>query len=333
MAADTALEALRGSIELAIEVEGPGGGGLAREHVAAATEYYALHYSRFTPGLLAVEVHRTRALVGTMLRQPQTEANRKELRRLAGWLSALVGNLAFHMADHPAAAIHFATAARLGTDVGHNDLVCWALGAQAMAAYTQDRPSEALDLASQALEYADTPLRKAQILAWAQLRSLALLGRRDAAATVAAAAQSEMTADPHGEQPGRFGFDVAELELHLSEASLLLGDHDRARAHAGASIQRIPAGRPGWATATLLLARGEVARGRYSDGAALASSVLDTVEPQALRETSRVKLRALERDLRAVDPGSEARELQERLRDLPALVALPRLSDEPNGVH
>jgi hypothetical protein len=38
-----------------------------------------------------------------------------QLRLLAGWLSALVGNLAFRLGDSPAAAIHFSTAARLGT--------------------------------------------------------------------------------------------------------------------------------------------------------------------------------------------------------------------------
>ncbi|MEU9886967.1 XRE family transcriptional regulator [Sphaerisporangium sp. NPDC051011] len=332
--ADAALEALRESIELALEVEGPGGGALAREHLGSAVGYYALHYSRFTPGLLALEVHRTRALVGRMLRQPQTDVDRRELRRLAGWLSALVGNLAFHLADYPAAGIHFATAARLGTAVGQNELVCWSLGAQAMTAYTQDRPAEALDLARQALEYADTPLRRAQILAWAQLRSQALLGQRQDAIATAAAAQDEMAADSHGEQPGRFGFDLAELELHLSEAALLLSDHEQARAHAAASLQHVPVGRPGWATATLLLARGEVARGQYSDGAALALNVLSTVEPDALRETTRLRLRALNQDLFGIGaPGAEARELAERVRSLAPLVPVPRISDEPNGIH
>lgn len=87
------LGALRESIELALEVEGPAGGPLTREHLAEAVSYYALRYSAFPPGHLAGEVHRTRSLVGAMLRQPQDEAGRAELRLLAGWLSALVGNL------------------------------------------------------------------------------------------------------------------------------------------------------------------------------------------------------------------------------------------------
>ncbi len=331
---DAALAALRKSIELALEVEGPAGGPLTREHLTEAVSYYALRYSSFPPGQLAREVHRTRSLIGAMLRQPQDDASRAELRLLAGWLSALVGNLAFHLGDYPVATIHFSTAARLGTAVGHYHLICWSLGAQSMTAYTQRRHTEALDLARQASEYADTPLRRAQNLAWGELRALAAFGdaHRGEAEHVMAQAQDQMAADPHGDQPGRFGFDTAELHLHLAEASLLLGDHAQARAHAEVSQQHIPHGRPGWAATVLVQARGEAARGRHSDATALAHDVLDTIAAPALRETLRVRLRDLDRDLfTATSPGREAYELRERLHTLPPLVPVSRASGEPNG--
>lgn len=329
-----ALAALRESIELALEVEGPAGGPLTREHLAEAVSYYALRYSVFPPGQLAGEVHRTRSLIGAMLRQAQDEASRAELRLLAGWLSALVGNLAFHLGDHPAAAIHFGTAARLGTAVGHSHLICWSLGAQSMNAYTQRRYPEALELARQAGEYADTPLRRAQILAWVELRALAAFGdaRRSEAEQVMAAAQDQMAADPDGDQPGRFGFDTAELHLHLAEASLLLGNHAQARCHAQTSQRHIPHGRPGWAAAVLVQARGEAARGCHADATALAHQVLDALVAPALRETLRIRLRDLDHDLFAmIDPGSAAHELRDRLHALPSLVPPERTSDEPNG--
>jgi tetratricopeptide (TPR) repeat protein len=328
------LAALRESIQLALEAEGPVGGPLVTGQLEAAVSYYSLNYSAFPPGLLATEVHRTRALAGAMLREDQPDDARTELRRLAGWLSALVGNTAFHLADYPAAQIHFATAARLGTSTGDSHLICWALGAQALTGYTLRRYAEALDLARQALDYAGTPLRRAQILAWSQLRSLALLGTqyRSDAARVIAAAQEEMAADPDGEQPGRFGFDLAELHLHIAEATLLLGDHARARTHAQASRDEVRPGRPAWAAATLTLARGEAARRHVSDAAALALDVLDTIPPPALRETSRVRLRALDHEFFTTgDPGTEARDLRERLRALPVLVPAGRISVEPNG--
>src|ERR1700722_8762144 len=45
--------------------------------------------------MLATEAHRTRALVTAMLRAPQPDEARTELRRAGGWLSALARNLAF----------------------------------------------------------------------------------------------------------------------------------------------------------------------------------------------------------------------------------------------
>jgi hypothetical protein len=71
-----------------------------------------------------------------------------------------------------------------------------------------------------------------------------------------------MAADPDGSQPGRFGFDHAELHL----------------------------------------------------------------------QTSRLRLRNLDQDLaRAGTSGAEALSLAERIRALPQLVPVGRISDEPNG--
>jgi hypothetical protein len=73
-----------------------------------------------------------------------------------------------------------------------------------MIAFFGGRPADALDLARQASEYADTALHRAQITAWCELSALAALG--------------------HHDEPGRFGFDHTELHQHLAEAFLQLGD-------------------------------------------------------------------------------------------------------------
>ncbi|RBQ15627.1 hypothetical protein DP939_34765 [Spongiactinospora rosea] len=268
-----------------------------------------------------------------MLRRHQSDIVRGELRLAAGWLSALVGNLAFHLADHEAALIHFATAARLGTAVGHPALICWTLGAQAMTAYTRGHPREAVELAQQALEYADTPLRRAQILAWGELRATAALGPayRAEAARLAGDAQDAMAADSDGDRPGRFGFDAAELFLHLAEASLLLGDHAEAAAHAAASQEYVENGRPGWGAAVLVHARAEASGGRPTDAAELGHHVLDTIPPERLRGTLRIRLGALDADLQTAGASStDTSGLRDRLRALPALEATGS-SPEPNG--
>lgn len=326
-----ALAEVRESVQLALEAEGPSGGPLVAEQLNAAWQYYAVSYSAFPPALLAIEVHRTRGLVTGMLRAPQPEVARTELRRIGGWLSALAGNLAFHLGDYPAAQIHLSTAARLGATVGDDHLTCWALGAQAMTARAQRRGAEALDLARQAFEYAATPLRRAQVLAWAELPALARLGSSDAV-RIAATAQDEFAADPDGGAPGRFGFDRAELHLHIAEANLVLADHAQARAHALDSQSATSDGRPSWVAATLTLARAEAMRGQLSDAAALGHAVLDTIPADSLRQTSRLRLRALDQDLsRAASSAAEVRDLTERLHALPPLVPVGRISDEPNG--
>lgn len=327
-----ALSALRESLQLALEVDGPAGGPDSRVQLEHAVAYYAQHYSRFPPRVLAGEIHRTRTLVTAMLNHPQPGPARRELRRLAGWLSALLGNLAFHCGDYPAAGIHLATAARLGTDVGQAQLTSWSLGAHSMLAHHQHRYTDALDLARQAYEIADTPLRRAQTLAWTELRTLAALGRRNDAVRIATAAQDAMAADPHGEQKGRFGFDTAELHLHLAESHLALGEHTATCDHAEQSQRATTVARPGWAGATLTYARGQAADGNGSDAAALGLTVLDTVAPEQLRHTSRQRLADLNNELAALGAADrETRELHQRLLALPPLVPAPRASNEPDG--
>ncbi|GAA4600880.1 hypothetical protein GCM10023195_01470 [Actinoallomurus liliacearum] len=91
-------------------------------------------------------------------------------------------------------------------------------------------------------------------------------------------------------------------------------------------------GRPGWAAATLVLARAEATRGYTGDAVDLAHQVLDTIPASALRETSRTRLRDLDQDLVNADLADRtARDLRERVRALPALVPVGPLSEEPNG--
>jgi hypothetical protein len=240
--------------------------------------------------------------------------------------------IAFHLSDYPAAWIHLGTAARLGSSIGDARLVCWSLGAQSMVARYQHRYADALDLARQGLEHTTTPLTRAQLLAWAELPALARLGtqHRSDAELVLAAARRELDADPDGEQPGRFGFDVAEFKLHVAEARLVLDDPASAAGHAQASLAHTTVGRPGWAAATLVLASSEAQRDRPDQAAELALTVLDRIPPQALRETVRQRLTILDGILGTFDqPGLAARDLHERLRILPSLVTPPQYGPKP----
>jgi hypothetical protein len=329
--ADNALTAVADSVQLQLESEGPGGGLATREQVQRSVDYYAMNYARYTPSILAAEIHRCRTMVVDMLVCGQTERDRTELRRLAGWLSALLGDLAFTLSDYAGAHIHLGTGARLGIAVGENRLAGWSLGAQSMVALFGDRPVDALDLARQAGEYADTALHRAQILAWCELRALATLGRRSEARHAATLAQRHMdTADR--DELGRFGFDRAELHQHLAEAFLFLGDTSAACVHADRSLELKRLGSGGWAAATVILARAYAAQHSTAEAAALANSVLDAVPPASLRETTRRRLMALDAELLSERrPGQASRDLHDRLLTLPAHVPAQCTSTEPNG--
>ncbi|NHD16011.1 MULTISPECIES: hypothetical protein [unclassified Actinopolyspora] len=328
--ADRTLIAVADSVQLSREAEGPAGGPETREHLRQAVNYYTNHYGRYAPSVLADEIHRVRRLIVDMLTVSQRERDRTELRRLAGWLSALLGNLAFHRADYAGAHTHLGTACGLGTSIGENRLTGWTLGARSMVAGFEHRPDDALDLAAQAHEYATTPLHTAQIAAWCELRALAALGRR--ADATAAATRAQQAMDSAEDEPGRFGFDRAELHQHLAEATLRLGDTHQAASHADAARSLKTTGSGGWAAAIVIRARAAAADHAPSDANALATLVLDTVPPDHLRETTRQRLIALDQDLQAQRwPGTDASELHERLRALPAHPSARRSSPEPNG--
>jgi hypothetical protein len=200
-----------------------------------------------------------------------------------------------------------------------------------MVAYFGGHPHEALDLAHQANEYADTALHRAQITAWYELRALATLGHRDDARHAADLAQHHMDAAGQDE-PGRFGFDRAELNQHLAEAFLHLGDTGLARLHAGRAVALKSHGSGGWAAATVILARAHAAERSTVEAAALATDVLDTVSPASLRETTRRRLIALDADLLSEHhPGQASRDLHERLLTLPLHTPTQCISPDPNG--
>lgn len=321
--------AVRESVQLAMEAEGPGGGPMTREQLHQAVRYYDLNYAAFPPSLLASEVRSCRESVTAMLGHAQPAAARRIVLLLGAWFSALLGNLTYHTADLAGAEIHLCTAAGLATASENRRLRSWVLGARSMLAGAQGRPRHALDLAIQAVQSADTPLRRAQALAWAELPALVRLGRRDNAHEVMAVARREMDSSHVQGRPGRFGFDRAEFELHLAEAAWVLGEPGATRAHAEESLRQTTLGRPGWAAATLVLALGSAARGSPDHGAELALQVLNTVPREMLRSTAWRRLTILDQQLTAaVAGGSLAAELHERLvRDHPQDTGLSRVTD------
>lgn len=267
-----------------------------------ALDFYEGRYSDFPPRVLAGEVARCRSLL--MYQQDD------DTHRVLGWLSALLGNLAHHASDPTGALIHLGTAARIGQQVGDAQLTGWALGAQSMVAMSQSRPAEALELAEHAAQYASTPLRRAQVTSWCRLRPLASLG--DTAGVAEGTLQARRDMNRSEDVPGRFGFDRAEFELHVAEASLSHAPA-AAREHAAASVRMKRVGTPGWAAAIAVHARAEAALHQAEDATGLADTLLESVPAASLRTSTVRRLHDLVDDLSG---QPSARHLEERLRAL-----------------
>jgi hypothetical protein len=238
-----------------------------------------------------------------------------ELRRGIGWLSALLGNLAFHLGDPTGARVHLATAATYGDRLGDARLTAWAWGAQAMVARAAGEHIVALRHAERGVACAPAGLPRAQANAWGRLPSLAELGREREADEVLAMATRELETDAQGWAPGRFGYDAAEHALHEAEAQRALRRTERAMACAEQSLNAATPGTPGWAAASLVMAQAE-APTAPSDAAQRADQVLARIPTARLRSTSRARLAQLASDLAGVNAAG-VDDLRERVRALP----------------
>lgn len=170
------LPAVRESLHLAI-LGASGGSPVVVELAEAAVEHYALNYSKHLPVVLFDEVHAARGLLVGSLTTLADGDSGAGLRRAAGWLSGLLGNLAFHLGDHAGARAHLTVAAALGDRTGDAELIAWSCGASSMIARARGNHVTAFDYAERGLAHAVGHLQRAQLLAWAAVPSLAGLFR------------------------------------------------------------------------------------------------------------------------------------------------------------
>ncbi|GAA4887255.1 Twin-arginine translocation pathway signal [Streptomyces coeruleoprunus] len=311
MTTDAGLPAVRESVHLAL-LASPEGGPLVVDLAEAAVEHYALNYSKHPPHILFEQVRDVRHLLTPSL---ESHGASDGIRRHVGWLSALLGNLAFHLDDMTGARAHLGTAAAYGARTGDRRLEAWAWGAQSMVARTSGRITDAIEHAQRGAAAAPSGLARAQLHAWALLPALAAGGRSDDAEHALTTAMHELDTASQAQAPGRFGFDAAELALHQAEAYLALGRTSDARALAEESTSGCISGTPGWAAASLVLAQAEAPNAPH-DAAQRAHDVLDRIPAARLRSTARSRLSRLTRVL--VDRGGTgASDLAERMRVLP----------------
>lgn len=312
MTTASGLPAIRESVQWAA-LDSPGGSPALVTLAEAAVEHYALNYSKHPPAVLMDEVRGTRNLLSTAVAAADRETA-QGLRRQVGWLSALLGNLAHHLDDRAGARTHLTLACAFGESTRTPSLTAWSSGALAMVATARQDWDHAREHAAYGLHHAPEGLRRAQLLGWALLPTLAALQRISEVDDVVS--ESDAIMESATELPGRFGYDRAEHRLHVAEAHLTLARFGEAAEVARESIAAAPVETPGWAAATLVLALAE-AHDAPEQAAARALGVLEVIPPSRLRATARDRLKRLG-SLLARSTAASATELAERLRTPPA---------------
>jgi transcriptional regulator with XRE-family HTH domain len=238
MALWSGLGAVLESLRLTLRVEGPAGGPGTHEQLELAVRHYAGVYWAMPPAVLFHEVHQCRQLVGALLDQPQPERHARHLHLIAGWLSALLGNLSFHLGDYTAARTHLGSARRLGEAAGHRGLIAWVRGAQSMVALYDGRVQDALRIARQGQAFAPGPLARAQLASWGEARALARMGdRRGVLEAIARGSRAIQSSQDDQSPGGVFSFSAGEFEQYCGSACLWLGLPKQAKQHVERALE------------------------------------------------------------------------------------------------
>src|SRR5574341_727904 len=286
----TGLGAVLESLRLTLRVEGPAGGPVSHEQLELAVEQYARAYWATPASVLFGQVRLCRQLVDGMLDQRQPANRRRHLHLVAGWLSALLGNLSFHLGDYGSARMHLCTAWRLGDAAGHNGLVAWVRGAQSMVELYDNRPEKALRMAREGQALAPNPLVRAQLASWAEARALARMGdRRGVLEAIARGSRAIESSEDDRSPGGVFSFSVGEFEQYCGTACLWLDLPNQAKRHAQHAF-RLRDTLAAKALARLDIAAAESRLGRPDEASQIGAEVLqmpadNVIDPIVRRAT------------------------------------------------
>jgi transcriptional regulator with XRE-family HTH domain/tetratricopeptide (TPR) repeat protein len=316
------LGAVLESVRLTLRVEGAAGGPVSHEQLELAVEQYARAYWATPAGVLFEQVRQCRQLVDGMLDQHQPASRRRHLHLVAGWLSALLGNLSFHLGDYTSARMHLGTAWRLGQAADHNGLVAWVRGAQSMVELYDDHPEEALRMAREGQTLAPNPLVRAQLASWGEARALARMGdRRGVLEAIARGSRAIESSEDDWSPGGVFSFSVGEFEQYCGTACLWLDLPNEAKRHADHAFE-LRDTVAAKALARLDIAAAESQLGRPAEASQIGAEVLQMpaeylIDPIVRRATELAT---------ALEPHSSLAEVRDFNDRLASLVPSPRES-------
>lgn len=280
----------------------------AAEEIAAAL---AVDYLRRPPmPMLAVALDARTAAVHELNRAPST-GQRRDLIRVAGYLSGVLAYAALDLNHADAAAGHAATAWRCAQSAGDPELAAWARGTQSLIARFENDYPTALALARAGLDHAPvTGTSRPRLLAGVA-QSAANMGDRGAAhrgLDAAGDATDRATADAFG---GLFRFSRAKLAYYAGSALMWLPEPADARRAADSAVTAVSLWENGDPTDRSL--DDEALAHVYAAGSYIRLGELDAAD-------------ALLRPVLTLPPERRISWLQRRVGDIGALLTAPRFA-------
>jgi tetratricopeptide (TPR) repeat protein len=222
----------RESIELSRQVEASELGPTTLEHLELTVERLGLIFLNTPPDALSEEIGWYRHRAAELLEDRQTLAERRHLYVALGWLTGLLGHLAFDLGDYSTARTHCLTALQLAHEADHRELGAWIRSLQAMVALYSGWFQEAADFAWAGEELtADGRVGRVQLPVLAA-RAYGRLGdRRGADAAVHRAEEAFERLSSPAQPESVFSVDAARVPFCAGTAYVWLGQPRRAAAY------------------------------------------------------------------------------------------------------
>ncbi|WP_219415419.1 XRE family transcriptional regulator [Pseudonocardia nigra] len=214
-----------GLLELAARAEVSDVGAAAVESLEEVAELLARAYASTPPNELLVQVRRRAAEVSALLDRRTTLAQRRRLLVTGGWLALLGATVLVDLGERAGAAAARASAASLGRETEHPELVAWAVEVATWTALIDQDWPRAARLAAQGEALAPTGTSAAVQLSAQRARAAARLG--DGATVRAGLARAEAGVDHQcGGRPRdhHFVFDGRKLDGYTATSLAWLGD-------------------------------------------------------------------------------------------------------------
>jgi hypothetical protein len=190
------------------------------EQLDRTVERLGLEYLHTPLAEMLEEVRSVRQYVVELLGGRQTLRQKAHLYKVAGWLSVLLGQLAFDLGKHAIVANgHCVAALQLAEEAGDANLAAWVRGTQATIV-TYSRPADTVKFCAAGKQVAPAGSAAAVRLLGLEARAYGRMRKREPAEQAMAAAERAFDGLPEPEQPhgSIFSFDRTYLPTYAGTA-------------------------------------------------------------------------------------------------------------------